>query len=307
MHLACIINGEVRYCGVYFPYMALDLSREEARPIVIGSERTKYFRLIRVSQLAETLKNKFKEGELTMITRQSNNTIPVIHRLVTNEYGENYWFNGCAKYVMECLAETADDGSRGEKDYDYWFFAGLTGDVFTQHYTFTKYSGDALSSYMLDTDMGGDPAKYTEDIFAKCGYAATYVSNRDLQKNTEMYLNTLVAYIDKGIPVIVYGTPLVGVIAGYEDYGKTLLYITGNDNQPERMTLEKLLCGEPENPLPGNPFYNYPTKPGGWIFVGEKKEHRPLADIYREAIKAIPKHMNVKTGLYCFGAEAFRA
>jgi len=26
-HLTCIINGEVRYCGVNFPYMALDLSR----------------------------------------------------------------------------------------------------------------------------------------------------------------------------------------------------------------------------------------------------------------------------------------
>jgi len=297
-HLACIINGEVRYCGINFPYMALDLSREETRPIVIGSERTKYFRLICVSQLAGTSNTKLKEGELIMITKQSNNIIPIIHRLVTDEYGENYWFNGCARYVMECL---------GEKDYDYWFFAGLTGDMFTQHYAFTKYSGDALSSYMLDTEMEGDPAKYTEDIFAKCGYAATYVSNRDLQKNTEMYLNTLVAYIDKGIPVIVYGTPLVGVIAGYEDYGKTLLYITGNNNQPERMTLKKLLCGEPENSLLENPFYNYPTKPGGWIFIGEKKEHRPLADIYREAIKAITQHMNVKTDLYCFGAEAFKA
>ncbi len=53
-----------------------------------------------------------------MITKQSNNIIPIIHRLVTDEYGENYWFNGCAKYVMECL---------GEPDYDYWFFARADG------------------------------------------------------------------------------------------------------------------------------------------------------------------------------------
>lgn len=26
-------------------------------------------------------------------------------RLVTSEHGENYWFNGCAAYVMECLGE----------------------------------------------------------------------------------------------------------------------------------------------------------------------------------------------------------
>lgn len=40
-----------------------------------------------------------------MVTKQSNNIIPVIHRLVTDEYGENYWFNGCARYVMKCLGE----------------------------------------------------------------------------------------------------------------------------------------------------------------------------------------------------------
>ena len=228
-----------------------------------------------------------------MITKQSNNIISVIHRLVTDEYGENYWFNGCAKYVMECL---------GEKDYDYWFFAGLTGDVFTQHYTYTKYAGDALTSYMMEENMGGNPVKYVEDIFAKCGYAATYVSNQDLQKNTEMYLNTLVAYIDKGISIIAWGTPLVGVFVGYEDYGKVLLYITGNNDKPERVSLEKIIHGEVEKSQ-----YEYRSIFGGWIFVGEKKESCPLAQIYREAISAIPQHLSIKTDTYCFGAEAFRA
>ncbi len=40
-----------------------------------------------------------------MIIKQSNNIVPVMHRLVTDEYGENYWFNDCTKYVMECLGE----------------------------------------------------------------------------------------------------------------------------------------------------------------------------------------------------------
>lgn len=218
-----------------------------------------------------------------MITKQSNNIIPVIHRLVTDEYGENYWFNGCAKYVMECF---------GEKDYDYWFFAGLTGDVFTQHYTYTNYSGDALSSYLMDEK----PAKFVEDTFAKCGYAATFVSKKDLRKNTEKYLQTLIAYIDKGIPVIGWGDAMndvLGVFVGYEDYGKVLLYITGNNNQPERIPLNKALEGKPDT--------------DGWIFVGDKKENHPLAEIYREAIHTIPHHQIVKTDTYCFGAEAFRA
>lgn len=292
-HLAVFIGGEIRYCGVNFPYMSLDLSREAAYPIVIGSngQGKKYFKSIRVSQLAQTPKNKIKQGELTMITKQSNNIIPIIHRLVTSEYGENYWFNACAKYVMECL---------GEKDYDYWFFAGLTGDVFTQHYTYggaAMYSGDALSSYMTDKNMGGKPAQYVEEIFAKCGYTATYVSGRDMRKNTEMYLNTLIAYIDKGIPVIAWGdwpVGVLGVFVGYEDYGKVLLYIKGDDSEPQRASLEKAL---PDGI----------TDTGGWIFVGEKKESRLLSELYREAIYAIPQHFSVKTDTYCFGAEAFRA
>lgn len=297
-HLAVIINDEVRYCGVNFPYMSLDLRHEAVQPIVIGilseagsKHQPVFIRSIRVSQLAETPKNKVKQGELTMITKQSNNIIPVIHRLVTDEYGENYWFNGCAKYVMECL---------GKPDYDYCFFAGLTGDVFTQHYTYTKYSGDALTSYMMNEKTGGKPARFVGEIFGKCGYAATFVHNRDLQKNIEMYLNTLIAYIDKGIPVIAWGQHLVGVFVGYEDYGKVLLYITGNKNEPEQISLEKLLQSGADNQIVWEKY------DGGWIFVGVNKKTIPLAKIYREAIKAIPQHMNVKTDIYCFGAEAFR-
>ena len=47
-----------------------------------------------------------------MTTKQSNNKIPKIHKFITNEQGENYWFNGCGRYVMNAL---------GEKDYDYEF------------------------------------------------------------------------------------------------------------------------------------------------------------------------------------------
>jgi len=79
-HLAVIINDEVRYCGVNFPYMTLDLSREETHPIIIGSngQGKKYFRSIRISQLSENQKINLKKGELTMITKQSTNYICVL-------------------------------------------------------------------------------------------------------------------------------------------------------------------------------------------------------------------------------------
>jgi hypothetical protein len=301
-HLAAIINGEIRFCGTNFPYMALDLSREEARPIVIGSngQGMKYFRNIRVSQLAQAQKSKMKEGELTMITKRSNNVIPNIHRLITDEYGENYWFNGCAKYVMESL---------GEKDFDYQFFAGLTGDVLAQYYPFDHFRGEGVSGYNLSGgstmylregvtayNIYDGAVNFIEEIFSKCGYSSTFVLDKDLRKNTEMYLQTLIAYIDKGVPVIAwgYGGPPIGVYVGYEEHGQTLLYISGNNNEPERMPLEKALTIDSELAF------------GGWVFVGEKKEKKNLAQIYRDAIFDLPKLLTTKTEHFCFGADAFR-
>ena len=287
-HLATIVNGELRYCGVNFPYMALDLSREEARPIVIGAngQGKKTIRSICVSQLELPQKNRDKGG-LNVITKRSNNAIPIIHRLITDELGENYWFNGCAKYVMESL---------GEKDYDYQFFAGITGDVFAQFYPAGEFQGEGPSSYFLHFDTGN----YFEKIFGKCGYAATFVPKKDLLKNTEMYRQTVVAYIDKGVPVISWGrsvpryeAPVYGVIVGYEDYGKALLYITGNSNEPMRVPLEDAMEGELDS--------------SGWVFVGEKKESRALAAIYREALAELPVLMISKEQYGSFGAHALRA
>ncbi len=282
-HLAIIINGEIRYCGTSFPYMSFDLSRETAKNIIIGSngQGMRYFRKISISQLVHTPKTKIKKEELIMITKRSNNIIPIVHRLITDEHGENYWFNGCAGYVMECL---------GESDYDYSFFSGITGDNFTQHYKF-HFPGDATTAHR---QVNGD-TKFFEDVFAKCGYAATFVLVSDIYKNKEMYLQTLIAYIDKGIPVItlgvVDGLPY-GVYVGYEEHGKTLLYITGNGNEPERISCDDAITDNAGN--------------SGWIFVGEKKEQKELKQIYREAIFGVPELLTTNDDKYCFGAAAFR-
>lgn len=224
------------------------------------------------------------------MSTSKSNQIPIIHRLVTDVHGENYWFNGCAGYVMECL---------GEKDYDYWFFAGLTGDIFMQHYTYDKYTGDAISIYQLDHLKGGDPVAYTRQIFSKCGYEASYIPHEELLTQTEHYKNKLMESIDKGVPVITWGKHF-GVYVGYEEDGDTLLYITHEDDEPERIPFAHILEGASTSYWPQESY-------GGWIFVGEKFASRPLADLYREAILELPHHMRVKTDLYCFGPEAFRA
>ncbi|WP_156130807.1 hypothetical protein NYE80_03585 [Paenibacillus sp. FSL H7-0357] len=86
-----------------------------------------------------------------MEVKASNNRLPKIHPMVTPHYGENYWFNGCAGFVMECL---------GEPDYDYWFFAG----PFTQSFQRRRCNG-----LLLERKGEG----FIEDVFEKCGYASS--------------------------------------------------------------------------------------------------------------------------------------
>lgn len=294
-HFAVMINGEVRYCGVNFPYMASDLHLQRPETLIIGSDGQgkKYFKSVTVSQLKTVPKIKIRQGELMMAVRQSNNKIPVIHQLITKHYGENYWFNGCAAYVMECL---------GEKDYNYSFFAGLTGDNFAQVYSCGHFRGDGVTDYRL-SEKGN--TGFIEEIFSVCGYASTFVTVNQLENNREMYLQTLIAFIDKGIPVIFNHWGNIprnrwgwGVFVGYEDFGKTLLFMNDDITEPERILFQDLF---PENYLSGQEACN------GWVFVGEKKRKAELSDIYRNRILTLPELLTVKTEGYCFGGEAFRS
>lgn len=294
-HFAVIINGEVRYCGVNFPYMAADLTLQEALPIIIGSDSSikKYYRSIKISQLAQNPKIKIEEGAFTMVTKQSNNIIPNIHRLITSEFGENYWFNGCARYLLEAAGEFREDPGFG-----YWFFAGLTGDILAQVYSYGKYMGESVSACRFNLEGGA----YLEGIFEKCGYASSFVTAKQLAANREMYLQTLIAYIDKGMPVLAVtsGGPPWGVYVGYEEYGKILLYITGDQAEPQRVPIDSIIGPPLETEAE-------PHAAKGWLFLGEKKREIDYREVYRCIITDLPALFAVKNEYFCFGAEAFRA
>ena len=190
----------------------------------------------------------------------SSKIIPVIHPLISDNRGENYWFNGCAAYAMECL---------GEPDYDYWFFAGLTGDNFTQFYP-RKGNCCAASDYLMGPE-------YAQWVFDQIGYGCEYVTD------PQNHMQKLIAHIDKGVPVTNCDW---GVFVGYEDNGQTLLYLTHEDTEPARL--------------------KFAEQTGPWIFVGEKREQKDLARLYREAILRLPELLMTKTDDYVFGAQAFR-
>ena len=165
--------------------------------------------------------------------RQADHRVPVQHRLITHHYGENYWFNGAARYVMECL---------GEREYDYWLFAGLTGDVLAQVFSRDGFRGDGATDYRLS-----DPAhhNFAEEVFRTCGYEAQYVAEAELKRHLDAYIQRLMDSIDQGVPVIRYHYSW-GVIVGYEDYGKRFLWRTDDHEQPEIVDAGQLFA-LPEN------------------------------------------------------------
>ncbi len=205
-----------------------------------------------------------------------------IHKLVTWHHGQNYLFNGCMQYLMECLGE--------DKEYDYWFFSGVTGDSFTQVHrpNYAEYTA-CFSQDVFDHDLA-------KSAFDACGYNITYVDEPELFADKPKYIKKVMEHIDRGMPVISRGCEGTGefsVICGYENDGDTFYYLKGDDTEP---TAYK------------STFQCRLDLPTGLVFVGDKKQAPPIADVYRQAVLNIPSHITraPKDGLV-FGRAAFES
>jgi DNA-binding transcriptional MerR regulator len=285
-YLSVIINGEVRFCAENLPYMKTDLLYSPSHPILIngGGDMPITIRNIKVSQLEAKKKTKTKKGELTMITKRSNNQISNFETYCVGERGENFAFDGACERLMECL---------GEKDFGYWLIAGITGDCFAQVYPKNQvFFSDRYCVSDYNILYNNDCSDYIEDIFDKMGYACTYVPKEKIMANKEMYRQTLMAYIDKGIPVIHFKGNY-SMICGYEEHGNILL--------------NKWPCSNDFNKFALDDEYFSDKELRGWIFVGEKKERKILSEIYRDAVMKMPEILTSETDKYYFGAKAFRA
>lgn len=210
----------------------------------------------------------------------STKIIPNIPPVINSWFGENYHFNGVARYIMGCLGEM--------KLSDYSLFAGLTGDIFAQFYPLGSFRDDSASDFHLG--LHGLP-----EIFERVGYAAESFSERELQKNYARLMGKITGSVDRGIPVIWYHGCPKGVIVGYEGDGKTLLYLSGSKTEPERLVLDDEFFGGAQTDI------------HGFIVVGGKKSEVSLKEIYRDAILRLPKLLTTHTDEYVFGAQAFRA
>ena len=195
--------------------------------------------------------------------------LPNIRQLCVNEKGQNYWFNGCMEYLMECLGEDI-------KVYDYYFFSNVTGDSLMQ-----LFSKDLRTCAYSPSDNVFDE-DFARRAFDACGYEFEYITNIT-DANRADFIPRIKASIDKGIPVINMDRSIP--ICGYD--GDEFYY---------------LVCNEPiETGLKKVP--NTFTK---LIFVGAKKEKPPLREVYKKAVMDIPSFITrPSTDKYSFGKQAF--
>ena len=220
-----------------------------------------------------------------MIRRESN-ILPNVRGIINGGEGKNYGLPDCMAYLMESIGES--------EELNYWLFAGVTGEGLTQVYNKNNTSS---CEYCVSGYLAGP--LHTEYLFDAIGYNHSYVSSEQINSNKAIYVDKIMSYIDKGVPVIVktnlntrpgFKTDVLTyfIYVGYEDYGNTLLFI-----REETATI-----------------FKYDTREmieQDWIFIGDKKCDISYEEIIRNAVIKMPYWFKLpeRNGM-CFGAEAFR-
>jgi len=218
--------------------------------------------------------------------RNEKNKIENLYQFIHWDWGQNYPFNGCMAFTLECLGEDKDV-------YDYWFFAGVGGDNFTMCYGDNGFLNDCRSVCI-------DGFDFIEYVLGEIGYGYNYVTGEQINADKDKYVGMAMDYIDKGIPVLVKGAFGEGeypwdanftVLYSYSDFGGKLMATVGSGRDYPTYTIDT-------------------TKEitDDWIFMGERINDPPLAQVYRNAVMKIPYWLTMPkdSNGVTFGAEAFR-
>lgn len=210
-----------------------------------------------------------------------------IHPLQYPDQGQNYVFNGCMQFLMECLGEK-------NEPHDYWFFSAVSGDSFVQVFNKnkTKWS-TCFSQTAFDYQL-------VKRVFDAAGYGFDYLDPETWQRGREAAKAKIMDSIDRGLPVIAKGfhsvvgnrelpTDEVSCVIGYEKDGQHFYRMTEEGTDLVSFTLEDSL-------------------PYIFVFAGEPKDAPPLASVYRNALVNAPTLMRTlpanNSDIY-FGNNAF--
>jgi AraC-like DNA-binding protein len=221
------------------------------------------------------------------MSRKIIDNIP-LHQLQYPEQGQNYVFNGCMKFLMECMGE--------DEQYDYWFFSAVSGDCYVQVYGTNKNKWHTcFSQSKFDYAL-------IQRVCDAIGYDFSYIDAEDWQRDKDGCKAKIISYIDKGIPVIGKGfyhsppdggekwpTDEVSCIIGYENNGERFYRL-------------------PEEATDLVPFTLDDHLPYTFVFIEGKKKAPPVAEVYRKALMDAPQLMRTPPGQdgdVFFGNSAF--
>ncbi len=220
----------------------------------------------------------------------SRRLIPNVSKLYENP-AENYMFPSCMRSVMGTLAE--------KNEMDFLFFAGVTGDLFSQIWLEPKWQyNDSYSTVCKDTQL---PMKAAFDA---CGYSYEYFYKDDIIRMKHECIQKIVDSIDKGIPVLTFGIvgpPICSIICGYDENGDVLIGWSQFTDEPREDIPTDLVTSE-----------NYFAKKNGLdrsealIFLKRKEKLPDIAESIRLSILNIPVLASLapRDNIY-FGGNAF--
>ena len=198
-----------------------------------------------------------------------------LHRLYWTDRTENYMFDGCLRSVLAAL---------GEPQYNFDFFAALTGDFFTQMFDPAR-AVDSLTHDYFQPQMA-------EHAFSACGYGCTVLQGDAIATKSDQALARVRESVERGVPAIVRG--LAGhdafcLIGGYGD-GETL-FVNFWDDQTSAdgyTPIETGLAGTTE-----------------LILAGDKVGEPALGEVFHTILESIPKHLTrAPQGSCVFGRQA---
>lgn len=226
------------------------------------------------------------KGGFTM----SRRLIPNVSKLYENP-AENYMFPSCMGSVMGALKE--------KSEMDFLYFAGVTGDLFSQIWIEPKWQyNDSYSNVCKETQL---PIKAA---FDSCGYSYEYFYKDDIIRMKRECIQKIVDSIDKGLPVLTYGIvgpPVCSIICGYDENGEVLIgWSQFTDERKEDIPTD-LVISE-----------NYFSKKNGLdrsealIFFKRKDKIPDIAESIRLSILNIPvlASLTSNDNIY-FGKNAF--
>lgn len=200
---------------------------------------------------------------------------------------ENYMFDACMHSAMKHLNE--------DTSLDYVFFAGVTGDLFTQIWCSPNWQyNDSYSTVCRDSQL---PIKAAFDA---CGYEYEYIQKEEIKNNMDKYIAKIKTSIDKGVPVLTFGIvgpPVCSIICGYDDDGDVLMgwaQFQDNNNRTEPNGYFRKRNGLEESQA--------------LIYFGPKKATPSPSESIRKSILNIPQLVSKKPKHnILFGKDAFEA